>query len=79
VPVKNVQAQKTVKPVKIVNTANTVLKMAEVAGCVNDKKTKSKTGTKIKVNLVKSFTFQSIKIQLIILKNNYGTQMFYIF
>jgi uncharacterized membrane protein len=37
VPVKNVQAQKTVKPVKLVSTANTVLKMVVVVGCVNDK------------------------------------------
>jgi hypothetical protein len=37
VQIKNVQAQKTVKPVKIVSTANTVLKMEEVVESVNDK------------------------------------------
>jgi hypothetical protein len=36
VQVKNVQAQKTVQLVKIVSTANTVLKMAEVVGYVNN-------------------------------------------
>lgn len=36
-PVKNAQVQKTVQLVKIVSTANTVLKMVEVVGCVNDK------------------------------------------
>jgi hypothetical protein len=37
VTVKNVQAQKTVQPVKLVSTANTVLKMVVVVECVNDK------------------------------------------
>jgi hypothetical protein len=36
VPVKNAQAQKTVKPVKLVSTANSVLKMVAVVGCVNN-------------------------------------------
>jgi hypothetical protein len=35
VPVKNAQAQKTVKLVKIASTASTVLKMVVVVGCVN--------------------------------------------
>jgi hypothetical protein len=36
--VKNVQVQKTAPPVKIVSTVNTVLKMEELVGCVNDLK-----------------------------------------